>query len=39
MPTEYIKRMTPTSAITSNVCTSETAGPGVNGLMSRPPKT
>ena len=39
MPTEYMRRMTPTSAMISKVWMSETAGPGVKGLMRMPPRT
>ena len=39
MPTENIRRTTPTSANSSKVRTSETDGPGVSGLMSTPPST
>lgn len=38
-PIEYISRMTPISASTSNSCTSETVGPGVNGPTRIPPST
>jgi len=39
MPTEYMRRITPTSAMISKVWVSDTAGPGVNGLMRIPPST
>ena len=38
-PMENISSTTPTSANTSNVWRSERCGPGVNGLMTMPPKT
>ena len=37
MPTENMSRMTPISANSSKVCRSETAGPGVSGLIRMPP--
>ena len=39
MPMENIRRITPISANSSKVWTSETVGPGVNGPMRMPPKT
>ena len=39
MPIENMSRMTPISARTSKVCTSETVGPGVNGPITIPPTT
>jgi hypothetical protein len=39
MPIENISRMTPISANRSKVCRSETAGPGVSGLIRMPPST
>jgi hypothetical protein len=39
MPIENISRITPISANSSKVCRSETAGPGVSGLMRMPPMT
>ena len=39
MPIENIRRMTPISANSSKVCRSETAGPGVSGLIKIPPRT
>ena len=39
MPIENISRMTPISANSSNAWRSETAGPGVSGLMKIPPRT
>ena len=39
MPTENMRRITPISAKSSKVCRSETAGPGVSGLMRMPPST
>jgi hypothetical protein len=39
IPSENISRMTPISAKRSNVCMSATDGPGVSGLIRRPPRT
>ena len=39
MPTENMSRITPISANSSKVCRSETAGPGVSGLIRIPPST
>ena len=39
IPSENISSTTPISANSSNVWMSETAGPGVRGLMRRPPMT
>jgi hypothetical protein len=39
IPIENIRRMTPISANSSKVWTSETVGPGVNGPMTIPPTT
>ncbi len=39
MPTENMSRITPISAKSSKVCRSETAGPGVSGLIRMPPST
>ena len=38
-PIENISSTTPTSANTSKVCRSERCGPGVNGLITIPPRT
>jgi len=38
-PSEYINKMTPTSASSSNSWTSDTLGPGVNGPIRIPPNT
>ena len=39
MPSENIKRITPTSAMSSKVWTSDTTGPGVKGPTRIPPTT
>ena len=39
MPMENISSTTPTSATTSKVWTSDSAGPGVSGLITMPPAT
>ena len=39
IPIENMSRITPISANSSNRCASLTAGPGVNGLSRRPPRT